>query len=131
MFRPWSVRRSGGRACRPQKPSRRGVRRRTPGVEVLEDRTVPASTITIVPGAAGSGSLDSFLLQFGGRVSENDGGTNPGTLSTGALTSVAASGDISVSARAGITFNDLGGTLGLATQRGNRVTFDTVGAITF
>src|SRR4029077_17748453 len=44
----------------PTKSSRR--KRLMLGVLRLEDRTVPATSITIVSGSNGSGSLDSFLF---------------------------------------------------------------------
>src|SRR5262245_1150421 len=143
--------RSGRAAARPQggdcamslfrwlnrRPTTRPQDRRPrpgyrPWLEALEGRTLPATTITIVPGAAGSGSLDAFLLQSGGTVAAADGGNAPGTLSTGALTSVAAASTIRVTAQAGITFNDLRGSLLLPTRDESGALFTAAaGAITF
>jgi len=108
------------------KPSRR----RTPALSVvrLENRNLPASTITVMPGANGSGSLDGFLFDTTpGVIAAVDGDGNPGMLSTGALAAVGAGTSISVSASNGITFNDLGGTVTLQTGPGNSVTFDAGG----
>jgi autotransporter-associated beta strand protein len=98
----------------------------------LEDRTLPASTITVVVGANGSGTLDGFLFDATpGTIMTTDGGNNPGTLSTGALTAVAAGTSISVGAQAGISFSDLGGTLTLQTGLGGSVGFNAgSGALT-
>jgi hypothetical protein len=104
-------------ACR----SRPAVRRLA--LEELEARLAPASALTVVQGAAGSGSLDSFLSPTNGTLSPADGGNNPGTLSTGALTQVGPGVDISVGAQASITFSDLGGTLALQTGPGHAATF--------
>src|SRR5262245_9819648 len=76
-------------------------------LEQLEDRQAPATSITIVPGLSGTGSLDPFLTGSGGAVLSTDGGAAPGTLSTGALSSVASTNNISVTAQTSITFNDL------------------------
>src|SRR5262245_41702512 len=52
-------------------------------------RTVFAATsITVIPGAAGAGSLDAFLSASDGTILSGDGGSSPGTVSTGALTNV-------------------------------------------
>src|SRR5439155_1313555 len=92
---------------------------------LLEDRTLPASTITVAAGANGSGSLDAFLFDATpGVVATADGGGSPGTLSTGALTAVGAGTSISVTALNGISFADLGGTVALQTGAGKSVTFD-------
>jgi autotransporter-associated beta strand protein len=91
----------------------------------LEDRTLPASSITVTVGAGGSGSLDTFLFDATpGTIASTDGGNTPGTLSTGALAALAAGTSISVAAQAGISFNDLGGTLSLQTGTGKNVTFN-------
>ncbi|HTK73954.1 MAG TPA: hypothetical protein VL371_01785, partial [Gemmataceae bacterium] len=61
------------------KPSRR----RTPALSVvrLENRNLPASTITVMPGANGSGSLDGFLFDTTpGVIAAVDGDGNPGML---------------------------------------------------
>src|SRR5215212_5250223 len=104
-------------------------------VERLEDRATPASTITVIPALAGVGSLDGFLTGSGGIVAVADGGSNPGTLSTGALASVAGANNISVTAQSSITFNDLaavGGTLALQTAAGRVASFTASGgSLTF
>src|SRR5262245_51650 len=69
-----------------------------PVLESLEDRTLLASSITVIAGAAGSGTLDSFLSATDGTITAADGGAVPGTLSTGALGGVSATTDISVTA---------------------------------
>jgi uncharacterized protein YjdB len=101
-------------------------------LEQLEDRTLPASTITVVVGANGSGSLDGFLFDATpGVIATADGGNSPGTVSTGALTAVASGTDISVTAQNGISFNDLAGTLALQTGLGRSATFNSgSGALT-
>src|SRR5262249_18812390 len=96
----------------------RNSRRKLPPLAVLrlEDRTLPASTITVVVGANGSGSLDGFLFDATpGIVAGTDGGNSPGTLSAGALAAVPPGTSISVMAQNGINFNDVGGTLTLQT----------------
>jgi hypothetical protein len=99
----------------------------------LEDRTVPANIINIVPGANGSGSLDSFLFDASpGTITTADGGANPGTVSAGALLAVAPSTDISVAALDSIIVNDLGGTLTLTQAAGHSVSFSSgTGVIDF
>src|SRR6266511_675089 len=96
-------------------------RRLPPTLEALEDRLAPASSITVIPGLNGSGSLDPFLTGSGGTVLASDGGAAPGTLSTGALATITSTSNISVTAQTSITFNDLasqGGALNLATAAG-------------
>jgi hypothetical protein len=115
----WLRRRAGRVPRAAQRPRLR--------LEYLEDRLAPASSITVVQGAAGSGSLDSFLSPTNGTLNPADGGNNPGTLSTGALTQVGPGVDISIGAQASITFNDLGGTLALQTGPGHAATFYTSG----
>src|SRR5262249_56300449 len=65
-------------------------------LDPLEDRLAPATSITVIPGLAGSGSLDSFLSPTDGTIITTDGGNSPGTVSTGALAAVNASVNISV-----------------------------------
>src|SRR5207247_1233065 len=86
-------------------PSRKGKARQTrPGpyhsltLERLEDRLAPATSITILPGASGSGSQDSAFLASSGQLlfSAPDVGLN--TLSTGALASIGPTRDIVVQA---------------------------------
>src|SRR5262249_55556745 len=94
--------------------------------ETLEDRTTPASSITVIPGLAGSGSLDSVLTGSGGTILVSDGGSAPGSISTGALSSIPGSNNISITAAGPITFNDLasqGGALALATGAGHVASF--------
>jgi hypothetical protein len=117
----------------------RQTRRSRPSLEYLEDRLAPATSITIL--ASGMGSLDSALVANSGVITVNNGaggGTQAETLSRGALMGLAATTDISITARTSILFNDLtsvGGTLPLATTNGHSVTFSTAvaggGAITF
>src|SRR5207237_3101718 len=77
-------------------------------------------------GANGSGSLDGFLFDATpGIITAADGGAGAGTLSTGALAAVVVGTNISVDSQAGITFNDLGGTLTLQTGPGGTVAFDS------
>src|SRR5205085_70345 len=65
-------------------------------LERLEDRTAPATNITVVPGLAGDGSLDMFLSATDGTVTTADGGAVPGSISTGALAAVNATTNISI-----------------------------------
>src|SRR5207248_10203661 len=71
----------------------------------------------------------------GGTVLASDGGAAPGTLSTGALASIAGSNNISVTAQTSVTFNDLasqGGSLNLQTMAGHTAAFTALGgALTF
>src|SRR5262249_28962531 len=110
---------------RPQRPLRSWPSR---PLEVMqfEDRVLPASSITVIPGLSGSGNLDSFLIGSGGSVTHPYGGASPGTLSTGALAAIPAVNNISVTAQTSITFNDLtsqGGTLNLPTSASHSATF--------
>src|SRR5262245_30097749 len=86
-----------------------------PALERLEDRLVPASSITIIPGTTGAGSLDGFLSAADGTIATADGGAVAGTISSGALAAIGANVDINITATDSITFNDLGGTLTLQT----------------
>src|SRR5262245_39266085 len=99
----------------------------------LEDRALPASSITVTVGANGSGSLDAFLSDgTPGIITTADGGSNPGTLSTGSLAAVSSARDISVSSSNAITFNELGGTLTLQPGAGRSVTFNSLnGSVRF
>jgi hypothetical protein len=101
-------------------------------LERLEDRLAPASSITIFAGAAGTGTLDGFLSATDGTITTADGGSTPGTLSSSALGGVNSTTNISISAQTSITFNVLGGTLGLNTGAGHSASFNAgSGAITF
>jgi hypothetical protein len=121
--------------ARPARTARRAPARFRPRLEALEDRLAPATAITVLPGASGSGAQDSAFLANNGQLlfSAPDVGAN--TLSTGALAAVAPTNNIVVQATDHITFNDLGGTLSLQTAVGHSDTFstDTAGgkAITF
>ncbi|HTK76825.1 MAG TPA: hypothetical protein VL371_16280, partial [Gemmataceae bacterium] len=110
-------------------------RRKAPRLCVtrLEDRALPASSITVIFGANGSGSLDAFLFDTTpGVIAAADGGGNPGTLSVSALRAVDSTINISVTSTNGITFNDLVGTLTFQTGSGHSVTFDSgAGALLF
>src|SRR5215475_12142432 len=112
-WRKW-LKRSSRPAPKPVPPSRRTIL----GFDILESRVLPASTITILSGVAGSGSLDAFLSPTDGTITTADGGSSPGTLSTGALAAVNSSTNISILALSDITFSDLGGTLSLQTGLG-------------
>ncbi len=72
------------------------------GIESLEDRTVPAGTITIVE--AGPGSLDGFLGVADGTILAADGGAADGTVSRAALQAVGAGTAISITAQNSIIF---------------------------
>jgi hypothetical protein len=99
-------------------------------VESLEDRTVPASTITIID--SGIGSLDGFLSATDGTITTADGGTDPGTLSRAALANVGPSINISIAALDGIAFNDLSSILIVQSMAGQSVNFSAgTGSITF
>src|SRR5262245_3760693 len=98
-------------------------RRFRPDLENLEDRLVPASTITIIAGAAGSGTLDAFLSATDGILATTDGGATAGTVSAGALAGVGPNVDINISATDSLIFNDLGGALTLQTAAGHSATF--------
>lgn len=116
------------RFSRPR-PTRRPLR-----VEPLEDRVLLASQITVIVGEAGSGDQDANLLADSMILfADPDLGAN--TLSTGALAMLDGSADVIVEANGPITFNDLGGSLALATAAGQSVTFRTASiggaAITF
>src|SRR5207302_10735205 len=114
--------------CRPRTKRAASV---PPWLEALEDRLTPATSITILPGAAGSGTLDTFLIASGGTVAASDGGSAPGTLSTGALASIGAANNISVTAQTSISFDDIGA-FTLQTDLGNSAAFTAgAGAITF
>jgi hypothetical protein len=106
---------------------------RRPELEPLEDRVAPATNITIVVGAAGTGGLDHLLSATQGTITTaDDPGDTAATLSTGALTGVNSTTNISIAADATISFNDLGGTLSLQTGSGNSTSFSTAtGAISF
>src|SRR6266478_10239128 len=87
--------------------SRRAHYRR-PQLEHLEDRLAPATNITVIAGAAGDGTLDHFLDATHGTIAvTDDPGDTAATLSTGALTGVNATTNISIAADNSITFNDL------------------------
>jgi hypothetical protein len=101
-------------------------------LERLEDRVAPATDITIVSGAAGTGTLDHFLSANNGTITTaQDPGDTNATLSVGALESVGAGTNISIAADNQIFFNDIG-TLALLTGSGNSAAFSTTsGAISF
>jgi hypothetical protein len=101
-------------------------------LERLEDRLAPAANITIISGAAGSGSLDSFLSATKGAITTaNDPGDTAATLSTGALQGVGTGVAVSIAADTAIHFNDIG-TLTLLAGHGITDTFQTTnGAIDF
>ena len=121
-FRNWVARlfqtKTAARAANRRTPRRAPVFR----IESLEDRVVPAITITDL---ATGGSLDADLLADG-MV------TGDGTISRGALTSVPAATNISVTAATGsITFNGFAATVTLLTGGGSSATFTAPGVISF
>ncbi len=134
----WFRQRSGKATNRcGSKPLRTRLARRREflaQVEALEDRRMLASSITIVPGASGTGTQDANLLADG-QILFADPDVGGNTLSSGALASIAAATNITVQSTGTITFNDLGGTLTLQTGAGNTASFSTDiaggGAITF
>ncbi len=110
-----------------------------PRLEALEDRLAPATIINIIVGTVNSGSLDTIFLGSShgapGIITASDGGNAPGTLSTGALISLAPQ-DISVTAQQQINFPDVGNSAPLALHQlgGHTDTFQTLNtgfAITF
>ena len=113
--------RPGDRAC----GGRRRVRPVRLFLECLEDRLAPATTIAVLSGAAGSGSQDATFLANNGKLLFADSNIGGNTLSTGALASIAANRDIVVQATQTITFNNLGGTLGLQTAAGHSASFSS------
>jgi uncharacterized repeat protein (TIGR01451 family) len=100
-----------------------------PLLEHLEDRLAPAANITIVPGAAGTGSLDHFLSAANGTITT--AGDPGATLSTGALAGVGPGVPISIAADHAIVLNDFG-SVTLETASGVGAAFSTnTGPITF
>jgi hypothetical protein len=111
---------------RPRSPWDRAL----PRLETLEDRLAPASIVNVVVGASGSGNADSTFLAHNGTLAAGDLPNQVVNLSTGALTSIGANGDISVTAQTAITFADFatgGGSLALQPGLGHGVTFQTQG----
>src|SRR5262245_42332786 len=80
----------------PSKVGESLTRRCRPAMERLEDRTVPATIITILD--SGVGSLDGFLSATDGTIDITDGGAAPGTLSRAALEGVNSNVNISITA---------------------------------
>ncbi|MDY3562373.1 hypothetical protein R5W23_003839 [Gemmata sp. JC673] len=72
------------------------------GVEALEDRSVPATVITI---QEAPGSLDGFLSATDGTIALTDLAGQAATLSRGALQSVGAGVAVSITAETGIVFD--------------------------
>ena len=72
--------------------------------EQLEDRVVPATLISIVTGAAGTGTLDAFLSATDGTINATDSAGIAGSISQGALQTVGAGIQISITAETSITF---------------------------
>lgn len=135
MVLSWLRTGKGRREVTPQRRLPRLLRPALPRLEWLEARTLPATSITILPGAAGTGSQDATFIGHGGQLLFADPDVGANTLSTGALASIASTADILVQATSSITFNDLGGTFTLQTGLGNSSTFTTAtsggGAIAF
>jgi uncharacterized repeat protein (TIGR01451 family) len=108
---------------RSHRPPGRGADRR-PQFELLEDRVVPAATITVKVGVIGDGSLDGELSPTDGTIEATvDPGDTAATVSTGALAQVLPNVDISITAEGGIVFNDLGGKFTLQTAAGHTAAF--------
>ncbi len=103
-----------------------------PGLEHLEDRISPATDITVVLGAAGTGNLDHFLSATNGTITTaDDPGDTAATLSVGALTAIGSAVAISIAADNSITFNDLV-SLNLPNAAGVTAAFSTTsGPISF
>jgi len=103
------------------------------GIETLECRVNPASTITILD--SGIGTLDGFLSPTDGTLLASDGGNVPGTLSRAALQGVNSTTDISIASQGSITFDALSSSLALQTGGGHGATFTAgtadAGDITF
>jgi len=101
--------------------------------EQLEDRVVPATIITIMAGVAGSGSLDSFLSTIDGTINATDSAGLAGSISQGALQTVGAGIQISITAETSITFDAaLTTPVALLTNAGNSAQFIALnGNITF
>jgi hypothetical protein len=102
-----------------------------PRLEALEDRLAPASVINVTVGSNTSGSADAKFTSQNGTLNAIDFSGQVVTLSTGALTSIAATNSISVTAQSSITFPDFatgGGTLALLPGLGQSVTFQTTGS---
>ncbi len=78
-------------------------------IEPLEARQLLATDISIISGAAGTGTLDHFLSATNGTISTaQDPGDTSATLSTGALTQVGSTISISINATTNIVFQDIG-----------------------
>jgi hypothetical protein len=116
------------RKSRPDSISRRCLYR--PRLEALEDRFLPAVSITVIP--TGIGNLDHFLTATNGTITTaNDPGDTKATLSLAALQGVGAEVPINIAATSSIIFNNLG-TLNLRTDIGLDATFATnTGPIAF
>ncbi|MFL5331063.1 MAG: hypothetical protein ACJ8C4_19405 [Gemmataceae bacterium] len=87
----------------------------------LEDRTVPATLITILD--SGIGTLDGFLSPTDGTITAADNPGIVGTLSRGALQGVNSNVNISITAEDAILFGNLTSTLALKTGAGNSASF--------
>jgi len=101
-------------------------------IESLETRMLFAADITIISGAAGSGTLDHFLSATNGTITTaEDSGDTTATLSTGALTQVGSTISISINATTNIVFQDVG-TVVLQTGAASSAGFTTsTGSISF
>ena len=112
------------------KSTNRRKRTASSALERLEDRTVLASTITILD--VGVGTLDLFLSATDGTIDAGDGGAVPGTVSRAALQTVNATTDISITAQTSIIVNDLASPLTLLTDASHSATFTaSAGSLTF
>lgn len=130
MNRPWSdwmfrlFKRANG------KKMTRAARAPRLGIESLEDRVVPATTITIQEAA---GSLDGFLSATDGTINATDSLGVAGTLSRAALQGVGPGIQISITAENTIVFDtSLAAPIALQTMSGNSAQFVALnGNITF
>src|SRR5262249_46433321 len=112
-------------SARKRHQTRSGRARVRPFLEPLEDRIAPATNITVIGGAAGTGSLDQFLSATDGTIAVTDApGDVAATLSVGALQGVGSGVAISITADSNITFNNIG-TLNLLTGLGVNAGFTT------
>src|SRR6516162_1150583 len=91
-----------------RRPARQALsrwNRSRPWLEPLEGRLAPATNITVISGAAGTGTLDHFLSASNGTITTaNDPGDTAATLSVGALQGVGPGVSISITADATIHF---------------------------
>jgi hypothetical protein len=95
---------------------------RSVAVEHLETRVLPAATINVIQGLAGTGTQDANLAD--GTINFADADIGGNTITTGELEALAQNSDILIQASQ-INFGALGGTITLQTGSGHSVTFST------